>query len=75
MSYHTIQEVLFGVVQHVSVLQAGKLAFEPPQVALSSPSCNVFGLLRDALLLLNGDILYALQCPVTTDTTGYDHIG
>ena len=62
----TIQEVLLGVVEHVRVLEAGELALEPAQVALTRPSCNVFSLLADALLLLKCDIFDTLECPVTS---------
>ena len=60
---HTIQEVLLGVVKHVRILETGELALQPAQIAFPGACCSVFGLLTDNLLLLDCDILDALQRP------------
>ena len=59
----TIQEVLLGVVKHVRIFEAGELALQPAQIAFPSACCCVFGLLTENLLLLDCDILNALQRP------------
>lgn len=61
----TVKEMLLGVIEHVCVLQAGKLALEPPQVALPSACCCVLGLLEDAPLLLACHIFDALKRPAS----------